>query len=58
MFFKVSIVIVGFSELKTKLPATKTSAPAFTNSLPVTKFTPPSTSINAFDFFKIINSLT
>ena len=47
-FLSELIVTDGLSELKTKLPATKASAPAFAKSFPVSKFTPPSISINAF----------
>ena len=45
------------NELKTKLPATKTSAPASINCFPVSKFTPPSTSIKALEPDLIIKSL-
>ena len=44
-FFKSAIVAVGFSALKTKLPATRTSAPASTNCFAFLLVTPPSTSI-------------
>ena len=43
-------MFVGFSELNTKLPATNASAPASTNLFPVSKLTPPSTSIRALEF--------
>lgn len=39
------IVAIGSSALKIKLPDTKTSAPASYKLRPVSKFTPPSTSI-------------
>jgi hypothetical protein len=48
-FLSELIVADGLSELKTKLPATSASAPASANNLPVSRFTPPSISIKAFE---------
>ena len=39
------MVLLGFSDLKTKLPATNTSAPASNNLGAFSEFTPPSISI-------------
>ncbi len=39
----------GSGELKTKLPATRASAPAFTKRFPVSKLTPPSISIRVWE---------
>ena len=39
------MVLEGLSELKTKLPATNTSAPQESNFGALSKFTPPSISI-------------
>src|SRR5690606_17412209 len=49
--FRSLMVSVGFSLLKTKLPATKTSAPCSTSFLALSAFTPPSISIKALEFF-------
>lgn len=45
----------GSGELKTKLPATRASAPAFTKRFPVSKLTPPSISIRVWELDSIIN---
>ena len=42
MFFKFEIISIGLSDLNTKLPATKISAPQSTNFLALLVFTPPS----------------
>src|SRR5690606_18725027 len=49
------MVSTGSSEEKTKFPATRTSAPASTSLLPVSRFTPPSTSISAWAPFLAIS---
>jgi hypothetical protein len=45
------MVFEGFALLKTKLPATKTSAPKSVNFLALEAVTPPSTSIVTVAFF-------
>ena len=52
------IVFEGFSELKTVLPATKTSAPASNKSLALLNATPPSISIRVFRLAFVISFLS
>ena len=54
--FKSLIVCIGSGDLNTKLPATNTLAPASTKRFPVSKFTPPSTSIIVLNPFRSIIS--
>ena len=57
MFFSVEIVLVGLSDLKTKLPATKTSAPASIKSFAFLSLIPPSISISALESDSSIKAL-
>ena len=55
-FFRAWIISSGQGAEKTAFPATRTSAPAFTRRAPVSKLTPPSTSINAFEPVCVMSS--
>ena len=52
------MVFLGFLELKTVLPATKTLAPKSNNLFELSSVTPPSISINALDSESIIRFLS
>ena len=55
-FLNARMASFGSGAEKTALPATSTSAPASTRREPVSKFTPPSTSIKACEPVTVINS--
>ena len=52
------IVLVGFSDLNTKLPATRALAPQSVNFFAFCELTPPSISIIALEFCSLINELS
>ena len=53
-FFRESIIVFGFFDLKIQLPETKISAPNLDNSFTLLKSTPPSICINVLDFLDSI----
>ena len=57
-FFSSAIAWIISPDLKTALPATRTSAPQSTNCLAFLELTPPSTSISAEDFDAVIRSFS